>query len=242
MKKDELIITFILAVILLCGSTYQFYHMGGKDAEVIFVSGESTPFDALEPISTPIIPPENTMQPVSSPTKIPMAYPQNQSQVLSPQQTAVLQWLNRASAGDFQNISGIGERTAANIMAYRQQHNGFRSIAELNQVSGIGEKRVKDIVDTILHILNRRNITSITPAPNKPNNQTIPSPQKNISLNQATIEQLQAVSGIGPHLANLIVDERAKLRHGFQHWNQINNISGVGEKKLELLQQHFTLP
>jgi competence ComEA-like helix-hairpin-helix protein len=153
----------------------------------------------------------------------------------------VLQWLNHASAEDFQNISGIGEQTAANIISFRQKNNGFRSIDQLNLVNGIGEKRVIDIVNYIQQSFKNTNTMAVTPTPK---NKKIEQPQtqlQKISINQATAGQLETVSGIGPHLSQLIVDERAKSRDGFRSWNQLRNISGLGASRIELLQQHFTL-
>lgn len=53
--------------------------------------------------------------------------------------TAVLD-LNSATEADLQQLSGIGPKRAADIIAYRDGHGGFKSIEELKEVSGIGEK------------------------------------------------------------------------------------------------------
>lgn len=53
--------------------------------------------------------------------------------------TAVLD-LNEATEADLQQLSGIGPKRAADIIAYRDGHGGFKSIEELKEVSGIGEK------------------------------------------------------------------------------------------------------
>jgi competence protein ComEA len=51
--------------------------------------------------------------------------------------------LNRASAEDLCLIPGIGESLAQEIVAYRERRRGFRTIEELKQVKGIGEKKWK---------------------------------------------------------------------------------------------------
>ena len=49
--------------------------------------------------------------------------------------------INRASMEDLCLIPGIGESLAKEIMAYRERRMGFRSIEELKNVNGIGEKK-----------------------------------------------------------------------------------------------------
>jgi competence protein ComEA len=51
--------------------------------------------------------------------------------------------LNRASAAELQAISGIGEKRAQDIIAYREAEGGFTSVDELINVSGIGAKTLE---------------------------------------------------------------------------------------------------
>jgi competence protein ComEA len=51
--------------------------------------------------------------------------------------------LNRASVEDLCLIPGIGESMAREIIAYRERRRGFRSVEELKNVKGIGEKKWK---------------------------------------------------------------------------------------------------
>ncbi len=53
--------------------------------------------------------------------------------------------LNRVSMEDLCLIPGIGESLAQEIVAYRQRRRGFRSVEELKNVKGIGEKKYKSI-------------------------------------------------------------------------------------------------
>ncbi len=50
--------------------------------------------------------------------------------------------LNTATAEQLETLDGVGPATAAKILEYRRQHGGFRSVEDLTQVSGIGEKRL----------------------------------------------------------------------------------------------------
>ncbi|HFU3985562.1 TPA: helix-hairpin-helix domain-containing protein [Streptococcus suis] len=53
--------------------------------------------------------------------------------------------LNTATEADLQNISGIGAKRAADIIAYREANGGFNSVDDLNNVSGIGDKTMESI-------------------------------------------------------------------------------------------------
>jgi competence protein ComEA len=48
--------------------------------------------------------------------------------------------LNTASAVDLEALPGIGAKTAARIVEYRQKNGPFKKIEELMNVRGVGEK------------------------------------------------------------------------------------------------------
>ena len=56
-----------------------------------------------------------------------------------PALTAALN-INTASASDFEALPGIGAKTAARIVEYRQKNGSFKKIEELMNVRGVGEK------------------------------------------------------------------------------------------------------
>jgi competence protein ComEA len=57
--------------------------------------------------------------------------------------------LNTATAEQLDELDGVGPATAQKILAYRQAHGGFRSVAELGQVPGIGEKRLATLRELV---------------------------------------------------------------------------------------------
>jgi len=57
--------------------------------------------------------------------------------------------LNAASPEQLDQLDGVGPATAQKIVAYRQAHGGFRSVTELDQVPGIGEKKLAALKDRV---------------------------------------------------------------------------------------------
>ena len=60
-----------------------------------------------------------------------------------------------------------------------------------------------------------------------------------ISLGSATADQIEELDGIGPTLAEKIVEYRTK-RGGFRSLDQLRQVDGIGEKRLEALKKGLT--
>ena len=55
--------------------------------------------------------------------------------------------LNRATEAELQTVSGIGQKRAQDIIDYREANGPFRSVEDLKNVSGIGEKTLEKLKD-----------------------------------------------------------------------------------------------
>lgn len=53
--------------------------------------------------------------------------------------------LGSATAEQLDTLDGVGPGLAAKIIAYRTEHGGFRSVDELGEVPGIGDKRLESL-------------------------------------------------------------------------------------------------
>jgi len=53
-------------------------------------------------------------------------------------------YLNKSTIDDLVTLKGIGHKKAQAIVTYRERVGAFKSIAELTQVKGIGEKILND--------------------------------------------------------------------------------------------------
>ena len=57
--------------------------------------------------------------------------------------------LGAATVEQLDQIDGIGPTLAERIIEYRTEHGGFRSLAELREVEGIGEKRFEGLREAL---------------------------------------------------------------------------------------------
>jgi len=57
--------------------------------------------------------------------------------------------INSASAKALQKVDGIGAKTAAKIVAYREEHGAFKNVDELLKIKGIGKKKLEKAGDEL---------------------------------------------------------------------------------------------
>ncbi|GGQ44221.1 hypothetical protein GCM10010216_00300 [Streptomyces flaveolus] len=57
--------------------------------------------------------------------------------------------LNTATVDQLETLPGVGPVLAQHIVDHRTQHGGFRSVDELREVNGIGERRFADLRDLV---------------------------------------------------------------------------------------------
>ena len=70
---------------------------------------------------------------------------------------------------------------------------------------------------------------------------SLPDTEGKTDINLAGLEDLQKISGIGPILAQRILDER-NARGGFHFIEELMDVSGIGEKRFEALSALFYCP
>ncbi|KPK71717.1 MAG: hypothetical protein AMJ84_05740 [Acidithiobacillales bacterium SM23_46] len=142
--------------------------------------------------------------------------------------------LNRASAEQLEALPGIGPVRAEAIVRYRQTHGPFRRVEDITRVSGIGPKTL----EAVRPYLQPLDGPSSPPATERRNGQarigapepTRPAPPDHlpmVNINTATVEDLCTLHGVGPVLAQRIVEYRRQ--HGpFRAPAEIQRVRGIG--------------
>jgi competence protein ComEA len=149
--------------------------------------------------------------------------------------------LNRATAEELQQLSGIGPAISSEIVRYRQSRGGFRSVEELVEVPGIGPKRLEQFRPS-LFVEGVGGPGAFTDSTAMQTSDTISKQtgSSRISLNRAGAEELEKLPGIGPALAGRIIQYR-QVYGPFQTLEEIQEVSGIGEKTYARLLPYIEL-
>ncbi|MSR82528.1 MAG: helix-hairpin-helix domain-containing protein [Candidatus Latescibacteria bacterium] len=115
-RQEQLVLLFMGAALLAGSGTALVDHYRPASLEEFQVIPEAAP--------APPVP----AGPVTGPPAAPAAGPVQ---------------LNSATAAQLLQLPGIGPKTAARILSYRQEHGSFKTIADLVQVPGIGPRTLE---------------------------------------------------------------------------------------------------
>jgi len=65
--------------------------------------------------------------------------------------------LNQATVEQLVALKGIGEKTALNIVEYRQSHGAFKTVEDIVKVKGVGQKTLDGIRDLLIVMEEKTN-------------------------------------------------------------------------------------
>ena len=154
--------------------------------------------------------------------------------------------INKATRSELMQLPGIGPTRADKILAYRKSKGSFERVEDLRSVEGIGDitlERIRKHVHVDARAIDEESDDEplqLTRKPSAPAKSTAKTPSKSkpgpdgmVDLNRASVSDLQRLPGIGPTLAQRIVDERE--RKAFAKVDELRRVSGIGVKRLEQL-------
>ena len=173
--------------------------------------------------------------------------------------------INTASIDELMTLPKIGPSTAKNIIEYRETNGPFRSPGDLKNVPRIGDKTFEGLKDLIR--CGSVIVESASGAPagasgaeSKPSSteaskseSAAKSAAKSktsgtsksatgavVNINKAGLDELDSLPGIGPAIAQRIIDYRKE--HGpFRNKSEINDVKGIGDKLYERIEDLITV-
>jgi competence ComEA-like helix-hairpin-helix protein len=137
--------------------------------------------------------------------------------------------VDRAPAGELTRLPRIGPGLAARIVADREANGPFGSLDGLARVPGVGEVTLKGLARFVVFSGRPR-----TPPPTGPRD-------GRVAVNTATVEELDALPGIGPALARAIVEERAR-GGAFRSADDLERVPGIGPALVRRLTTRIRIP
>jgi competence protein ComEA len=161
--------------------------------------------------------------------------------------------LNHADRAELLQLPGVGPNLADRIVAHRQTNGSFRGPDDLTKVHGIGPATMERLSpwvgvqsgpasdeprqprdDLGRKARAKKNDTGLDAVAKK-----LAGLAQTVDINRASPEELQRLPGIGPKMAQRIIDERK--RTPFRAIEDLRRVSGIGDKTLRRLLPFITV-
>lgn len=153
--------------------------------------------------------------------------------------------INAASEAELETLPGIGPSKAAAIVQYRADHGPFKTVDELDNVSGIGPSTMASLRDQVTVGKGdgkaapagdgAKTSAASTGAPAKSGGGACP-----VNINKADAGQLTTMPGIGASKAAAIVQHRTDSGP-FASCDALDDVAGIGPSTVANLRDCCTV-
>ena len=165
--------------------------------------------------------------------------------------------INTAGKDELDSLPGIGEKKAELIIEYRTKNGKFKSLKDIVNVKGIGEKTFEKLEPLITIDENSKETTTETKTTEtvkkeekKDNQMTISDddlvdstdkdPTGRINLNTSAEEDFLLLPGIGEAKAAQIIEYRNKNKYFFSI-SEIKNVKGITDSMFAKMSDFITV-
>lgn len=145
--------------------------------------------------------------------------------------------INKATAEELEQLPDIGPSRAQEIVRDREVNGPFSSLKDLERVHGLGPKSLERLGPYLTMTVPAGTIPMAGPAPGPDSFASKPvmataTPTVAIRINSARLEELEALVGVGPKLAQRIIADRS-INGPFRRPEDLLRVKGVGPKILQ---------
>ncbi|MBI3038202.1 helix-hairpin-helix domain-containing protein [bacterium] len=122
--------------------------------------------------------------------------------------------INTATLAQLDSLPGVGKAFAEKLISYRKERGKFNDMSELSEMPGVSAKKLSAVSRFLC--VNKEEETP-TGAPKK------------LNLNFASLEELDALPGVGKTLAEAIIETR-RQKGSFQSLEDLEDVPGLSER------------
>ncbi len=154
--------------------------------------------------------------------------------------------INKAGLKELCAIEGVGDSTAQRILDYRNSVGVIRSMRQLLNIDGIGEKTLKKL-EVYLYVSDsdKAAVTSTASSKQKPKTTatkktTAEFVYKQVNINKADAQQIAQSLNLSPETAQQVVDMRIKIG-GYTAKTEILLCTGISQNDYLKLQDYIQI-